>query len=196
MTNEQPLITPPTGRKPKGHSLTPKWGDHGESIFDGRYYWIGILPSMEGLSSIAIGGLSFPLIEEIIGKTADGRTSRTPMIGALVNINKAKIEHVRECLSRLVVRWHQHKGVDREGNPISRRAEIIKIPKTADVDAMKAKGRALSPYYRRPTDEPAARYMFAVPCKNQDEGERGMNYPDCLETTDLKWPRKAADASQ
>ena len=62
MTTNEPLpLIDATPKKPKGHALTPQFDEHDDAVFDGRFFWIGILPTLPGVGYLTVAGLAFPV---------------------------------------------------------------------------------------------------------------------------------------
>ena len=146
------------------------------------------------------------------------QTDRDARIGSLVQLTKAKVELLREKIRLQVIRFVDLPAADaarraearaacktdaakRVHDPIEgtgaglealdvtrRRGHPIRIPTTDDVKAARKHGRVLREYVRDDRDEPAARYLFAQLCANQNQPERSDFYPEPLEVTGLKWP--------
>ena len=165
-----------------------------------RYrYWVGVTPSCP-VEGIDIAGVNFPKMNEklIPDPQRSGETKRQGVVGALVWLTEAKIEKLRAHLPLTVIRFLKDPGAREEpgtGQNIGdnaarpRKGHPIRIPTPAEVRDRQKKGkptRAYSPDMLR--DVPAARFMFAQLCPNQEHPERGEYYPPVLEVTGLDWP--------
>jgi len=104
---------------------------------------------------------------------------------------------MRDRLRRTVIRFLDDAGQTEEpgtGQNVGdnhvrpRRGQIITIPTDEDIEDRGRRGKPTNAYRPHPNDVPAARYMFAQICDDQDKGSRGEYYPDTLETTGLSWP--------
>ena len=193
--------------KPKARSLAANLDKHNPDIGVECWYWLGAFPQCVG-EGLDVAGVNFPkLVETVKAKGLGGKTTRTPRIGALVKLPIEKVELIREKLAACVIRFteklqpetfdtdangneqrsgHQTDAMDytqkrRQGHP-------IRIPTDAALKEARKHGRMLRQYVRRPLDEPAADYLFAVPCANQDSPARGEAYPEPLSQTGLPWP--------
>lgn len=201
-----------TARKPRkpaaprakidGAKFLPDLERHRASLDQSHWYWIGTLPGTP-VEWATIGGECFPKMEELIIRDGEGGSRRVPVIGALVKLDKRKIDNIVEALSRSVVRFTDG-GIEKpagssnatvadvmaEASSKSRRKGfLITIP-----TAKEAKERAENnlpppaPYSQQKGDEPLARYVFAQLCDDQAHPSRGEFYPEPLETTGLEWP--------
>lgn len=186
----------PAEWKPKGSALVPDLEKNRAVMRHTMWYWIGALPGSP-VEAVVIGGQCFPKIEERIIKASSAADQvRYPVIGSLTPLTKADIERMREALPRTIMRFTGteqpgHSGV---GNTVegaigkNRRGFLITIPRESDVKEMVRQGRAPHTYEQRDGDEPAARYLFAQLCPDQQNPSRGEVYPEPLEQTDLVWP--------
>lgn len=161
-------------------------------------YWVGVTPSCP-VEHIDICGINFPKVNELIVDDPM-RTSvkkRVPVIGSVVELTAQKIQMMRERLPRTVIRFLDDQGVTNEpgtGQNIGdnhvrpKRGHVITIPTDSEIDERRKKNKGLRTYTPSKNDVPAARFMFAVLCEDQERGSRGDFYPDVLETTGLEWP--------
>jgi len=161
-------------------------------------YWVGVTPSCP-VEHIDICGINFPKVNELIVDDPM-RTSvkkRVPVIGSVVELTAQKIQMMRERLPRTVIRFLDDQGVTNEpgtGQNIGdnhvrpKRGHVITIPTDAEIEERRKKNKGLRTYTPSKNDVPAARFMFAVLCEDQERGSRGDFYPDVLETTGLEWP--------
>lgn len=179
-----------------GNSLVPDLTRQSAAVAEEHWYWLGLLPECP-VKFIDAHGVQFPMVTEDVRRTSDGRTERIPRIGALVKLRRDDILRLRDRLPRTVIRFVDDKGRNVEpgagqnmGDPIERprKGYVITIPRDEDVKARQKAGFSTHPYVQGPNDEPAARYMFAVLCANQERGSRGDSTPDTLEKTGLEWP--------
>ena len=198
-------IDPPiqAATKIPGASLVPDFGGETAGTSTEYLYWVGIIPSCP-VEGIDLAGISFPKLNERIiqdpGRPGDSR--RVPVIGGLARLTEEKVRVMRDRLPLTVVRFTdgaESKGIQEEpgtGQNLGdlhmrpRKGHLIRIPTEEHVKARRASGKATRRYVRKKGDEPAARYMFAVLCADQDNPARGEYYPDVLENTGLEWPGK------
>lgn len=184
-----------------GSELIPDLTQNKAAVETSYLYWIGALPGLP-TEGIDLAGENFPKVTEDVIKDRDGKTVRIPRIGALVRISTDKMKRMRDRLRRTVVRFTNDPGQKEEpgtgqnlGDPYirPRRGLIITIPTEADLKAREQRGMPARRYVQQKGDEPAARYMFAILCKNQETGERGDSYPDSIEVNGLDWPAPLKD---
>lgn len=170
-----------------------------------RYrYWVGITPSCP-VNGIDLAGLSFPKVNEQIvpDPNRTGQKRRRLVAGAIVWIDEAKIRRLRDRLPRTIIRFSSDDGVLDEpgtGENIGdvaqrpRRGRVITIPTDEELEDRRKRGKPAHAYRPDPKrDVPAARFMFAQLCENQEHPEQGEYYPDPLETTGLEWPDELAE---
>lgn len=192
-----------TQKRVEGSALVPNLSEHQVGIAKRHTYWVGILPKTP-VESMAVAGVSFPKMNERIipDPTNPGGKRRIPVIGALVDLTRDKLDLLAERIPNTVIRFLEEAPVKEEpGTGVNlgdlhqraRRGHLITIPSAEDVETRKARGKATQQYIPREGDQPAARYMFAVLCKDQNKPERGEFYPDVLETTGLVWPEDVSD---
>lgn len=167
-------------------------------------YWVGITASCP-VNGIDLAGISFPKVNEQIvpDPNRTGRKRRRLVAGAIVWLTADKIRLMRERLPRTVVRFLDEGAVKDEagtGENIGdvaqrpRRGQIITIPTDKELTDRRARGKVARPYVPdEKRDVPAARFMFAVLCEDQDKPEQGEFYPDPLEITGLEWPDELAE---
>lgn len=213
--NLPPSRNPDTGRpavlggaKPRivakthiaGRDLVPDLAARGASagVMREYLYWVGVTPSCPR-EHIDCAGINFPKVNEnlIDDPMRTNRKQRVPVIGAIVRLTEDKIRRMREKLPRLVIRFLDDKGQHEEpgtGQNIGdnfqrpRRGQIITIPTDEEVKAAQERGKATRQYVMQRQDVPAARFMFAQLCADQEKGSRGEIYPEPLEVTGLEWP--------
>lgn len=162
------------------------------------FYWVGSFPAcpVEGLFC---SGIAFPKVtQEIIQEKGTLEMQRVPRIGAIANLTKDKIDLLRERLPRTVIRFHDAPGEDDEpmaGSSLSdaqtraRRGHPVQIPSKAQIKKAKDAGNRPPPrYVAGPHDRPAAEYMFAVLCEDQENPRPGGVYPPSLAAAGLVWP--------
>lgn len=174
-------------------------GDYGQDGIAFEYrYWIGVTPSCP-VESITCAGLCFPKLNEnlIPDPMRSGTKARVPVVGAIVMIDRAHMEQLIQRIPRTVVRLFDRPAVKEEpgtGMNIGdnhvppQRGQLITIPSIEDVEQAKKRGRPTREYSPKQNDVPAARYMFAQLCADQENGSRSEHYPETLETTGLDWP--------
>lgn len=179
-------------------SLLPDWGDHDAAgVVQTATYWVGVIPSCP-VESIDLGGIAFPKMNELLvpDPLRTNVKRRVPVIGSIVRLTHEHIQRMRERLPRTIVRLYdggqeQEPGTGQnvgDNHVRPKRGQLITIPSQELVDARRARGKPVRLYSRQPNDVPAANYMFAVLCKDQERGERSEHYPDTLNITGLEWP--------
>jgi hypothetical protein len=206
VTGRKKKKTAKTATHVKGADLVPNLTKRSTAAGTLRryHYWVGITPScpVEGLY---IAGINFPKVNErlVDDPMRSGNKKRVPVIGAIVWLTEQKIELLRDRLPRTVIRFTDDKGEHEEpgtGQNIGdnarrpRRGHAITIPTPDEIKHREVRGkptRAYAPDTKR--DAPAARFMFAQLCEDQDNPRRGEFYPEPLETTGLDWPDKMAE---
>jgi hypothetical protein len=183
--------------RPNIHELSK-----GAGVLRAYRYWIGVTPSCP-VQSITVAGLDFPKVNENLVKDPNGgdKMVRVPVIGAIVFIDEDRVRMLRDRLPLTVVRFTEDKG-DRDepgtGQNIGdahqqpRKGHVITIQGKEEVDQRRKDGTGFNPYVPHPDDVPAARFMFAHLCEDQENGSRSDYYPDVLEETGLEWPEELA----
>jgi len=204
MTNSEKTAV---ATKSKSKSLAANLDKHNPNVGVECWYWLGAFPQCVG-EGLDVAGLNFPKMTENVKRGGlGGKTQRIPRIGALVRLPIEKVELIREKLPNCVIRFteklqpetittdddgneqrtgHQTDAMDytqprRQGHP-------IRIPTEAQMKEARKHGRPMRQYVRQELDEPAADYLFAVPCANQASPARGEAYPEPLSETGLPWP--------
>ena len=183
-----------------GSDLVPDLDAHKAQIGVSRSYkyWVGVTPSCPR-EHIDLAGINFPKVNEnlVSDPMRTGNKRRVPVIGSIVELDQRKILKMRDRLRRTVIRFLDDAGQTEEpgtGQNVGdnhvrpRRGQIITIPTDEDIEDRGRRGKPTNAYRPHPNDVPAARYMFAQICDDQDKGSRGEYYPDTLETTGLSWP--------
>ena len=173
-------------------------GAEARGLTNSYKYWVGVTPSCP-VEWVNLCGINFPKVNELI--VADPmRTStkkRVPVIGSILQLTEDQNRAMRERLPRTVIRIYNDGGQIQEpgtGQNIGdnhvrpQRGNLITIPTNAEIDDRKKRNKPLNTYTPSKNDVPAARYMFAVLCEDQERGSRSDFYPDVLEVTGLEWP--------
>lgn len=161
-------------------------------------YWVGVTPSCPR-EHIDLAGVNFPKVNEnlVSDPMRTGNKRRVPVIGAIVDIDAHRIQIMRDKLKRTVIRFLDDGGQVEEpgtGQNVGdnhvrpRRGQIITIPTAEEIKQRRERGKPTNEYRPHPNDVPAARYMFAQICEDQERGSRGEYYPETLEKTGLWWP--------
>lgn len=189
----------PSGPK-RGSALAPSnLAGNREAMRDTRWYWVGTLPGSP-VDFVSVAGQTFPKLEEKISWKKDGTQLNVPVIGALLALTKADIERMREALPRTIMRFTDGRGEPKSvdeigvGEPVEsaqdnyRKGFLITIAKKTEIEEAAKANRAVRQYSQRDGDEPAARYLFAQVCEDQEKPRRCDSYPEPLEQTDLVWP--------
>lgn len=196
-TQRAAVATPPPKARTRisGASLAPDLEQHKAVIETAYYYWIGALPACPS-EHLDLKGVHFPKVVERIVRGADGRTQRIPEIGSIVKLTEPQVRAMRDRLRRTVIRFAEAaKGPIGVGASLSdqgqiprRRGSPVTLPTAEEVEERRRNGLASNAYRQEATDEPAARYLFAVLCHDQAQPQRGDHYPEPLEVTGLEWP--------
>lgn len=160
-------------------------------------YWVGTLPGSP-VESVDVGGVNFSKVTENISRGPSGTTIRTPVIGSIVPISARRIEKIKAGIRSTVIRFnreddgqHEEPGTGKNlGDPHQRprKGFLINIPTEEELRIRQQSGFAARRYTPAKYDEPVARYLFAVPCEDQNNPRPGQTYPKPLTETGLKWP--------
>lgn len=184
-----------------GASLSADPSKHKGGVEKSFLYWVGALPGCP-VESVTLGGLCFPKMEELVSRGVNGETVRNAVLGSIVRMTEDNLRRIVERLPRTVIRFrpssdgpkdavgHHGAGLGIEsvsGDQRRRKGQLITIPTDAETKARRDAGRNTNLYRPGPSDEPAARYLFAVLCDQKQPG-RGDHYPEPLEVTGLDWP--------
>lgn len=183
-----------------GSDLVPDLDKHKTQLGVARSYkyWVGVTPSCPR-ESVTLAGINFSKVNErlVQDPMRTGTKRRVPVIGGIVDIDERRVQKMRDKLKRTVIRFLDDGGQTEEpgtGQNVGdnhvrpRRGQIITIPTEEDIKQRLERGKPTNAYRPHPNDVPAARYMFAQICEDQERGSRGEYYPDTLETTGLWWP--------
>ena len=183
-----------------GSELVPDRDSHASSLGVAHTYkyWVGVTPSCPR-EHVDLAGINFPKVNEnlVSDPMRTGSKRRVPVIGAIVELDARKVAMMRDKLKRTVIRFLDDGGQLEEpgtGQNVGdnhqrpRRGQIITIPTAEEIELRRQRGKPTNAYRPHPNDVPAARYMFAQICEDQQNGSRGEYYPDTLETTGLWWP--------
>jgi hypothetical protein len=188
-----------TATKRKG--LAANLDAHAPGVIVETAYWLGAFPGCCG-EGLDIAGINFPKInEDIRPGLGHGNTERIPRLGAVVRLSQQKVDQIREKLPQSVIRFKEAATAEQHRDAMDytqkrRNGHPIRIPTEAQLKDAKKDGRILRRYVRRQYDEPAARYLFAVPCTDQKNPVRGVAYPESLEDIDIEWPKAKADPEE
>lgn len=194
---------PIRGKKKKsrttlGSSLVPDLGNAGHGSVKQFAYWVGVTPSCP-VEHIDLAAINFPKINELIlpDPMRTNQKRRVPVIGSIVWLTRDRLELMEERLRRTVIRFYEDGGQKEEpgtGQNVGdnhvrpRRGHLITIPSDEQIEQAKKAGRSVRRYVPQANDVPAARFMFAQLCSDQEKGNRGDVYPEPLEVTGLDWP--------
>lgn len=199
MSNEQTQTQKKPGRKViPAKNLIPDISSDSVSVGKEVVYWVGVTPDCP-TEGIDVAGMNFPKMNEklVDDPMLQGKKKRIPQVGALVMMTEARFKFLAERVARLVVRFTDGKGAERiydKGTDLEalaatrRKGHVITIPTKAETEARRKLGRQTNEYIPDRGDAPAARFMFAIPCPDQEHPSRGGHYPDTLEKTGLAWP--------
>lgn len=185
-----------------GASLRADIDQHSAAQIVSLKFWVGVLPSSP-VESIDCAGVNFPKVSELLVPPADGSRymRRIPKVGAVTILTEKHITELMERLPRLVIRFREQPSQMQEpgtgqnlGDPVvrGRRGFLITIPREEDLELARSKGRAVRPYVRQKWDEPAADYMYARVCTDQNTGNFFDEVPKPLSETGLEWPANIA----
>lgn len=192
-----PAPRAPSRRSAKITGFTAKLAE-GPTVELSRWYWVGVTPECP-MDSLDFAGVNFPKINELITNDSQGIQARIPVIGGLVKLYRSDVEALRDQISRAVIRFREafspekwdrsiRRDVSNRSNP-PRKGEKVMIPTEKELAERDKNGFVVVRYERGQFDEPAARYVFAHLCDDQQRGSRGSYYPDSLEKTDeIPWP--------
>ena len=178
-------------KKPKGASLRADMSGHAPGVLQQRRYWVGIFPNCP-VECIDVAGVNFPKVnEDIVDNPLNpgGPKTRVPVIGTITFLSKAQIALLNERIPLVVVRFlngeqEEHgTGENRGDAHLRRRGHLITIPNEQQMASPRNKRR----YIQRSGDEPAADFMFAHLCEDQENGKCGQIYPESLAETGLEW---------
>ncbi|HXI82133.1 MAG TPA: hypothetical protein VNM34_15100 [Verrucomicrobiae bacterium] len=186
-----------------GRELVLEAGRHDASVGVEYRYWVGVSPSCP-VQSITVAGIDFPKVNELLidDPARTGQKRRVPVIGAIVFLDADRIRRLREQLPRTVIRFLDDGGEKEEpgtGQNIGdahrqpRKGHVITVPSPEEVAQRRKDGTAINLYVPSRHDVPAARFMFAQICADQERGSRGEFYPDPLEVSGLDWPDELGD---
>lgn len=186
----------------KGHTpgadLVPDLSRSAPGVTREVFYWVGVFPACP-VENLTVAGIAFPKVnEDLRPQPGTNELQRVPHIGGITSLTADKIDTLRERLPRLVLRFRDPNPGDepmagsglQDRQRRARRGQPIHIPTAAAIEAARKAGRTLPRYVASPNDEPAARYMFAVPCEDQEQPRPGGVYPPSLEETGLDWPEE------
>jgi len=190
----------PTKRKTKiaGSEFVADLDDYGLETSSEYIYWVGVLPKCP-VPGLDVAGIGFPKMTERLIKDPlqSGKMERIPGLGGFARLTEAKVQLLRERLPRVVLRFTEDEGQRDEPGTGQNMGEMhiqprkgypVTIPSKKDI-----KDGSRNRYIRGDRDEPAARYMFAVLCQDQDHPTRGEFCPPSLEETGLEWPDGVED---
>lgn len=162
-------------------------------------YWVGLTKECP-LGDISCG-VSFPKTnEDLIQKEGESRTQRVSRVGAITQIDAARLHLIQEKLPRLVIRFRKHLGSGSftPGKPTgdapveTRYGELVEIPTAAEVATARASNGPTNEYVYREGDRPAAEFMFMQLCADQESGEQGYRVPETVNKTGIVWPEPAS----
>lgn len=139
----------------------------------------GIVPMSRAQFDRVCDRMKYQLI-----RFAEPRNDKQPMAGSKMEDNrvpsKLEVREMRENGEAMPPGFYKRKA-GTEGGP-------VKIPRPEDIKKAKENGRALPGYMAQPYDEPAARYLFCIPCEDQENPRAGEIYPPSIADTGMVWP--------
>lgn len=194
----EPGMTDDQQGQPKGTALSPEFGKHKKAIFNGRWFWIGSLPTLLGIEGVTIAGLSFNRHIGTYENDINGKTEWTKWWGETIELNEEKVAKIIERLQHTVVRWRVQKAgtiqtedgeLEDFGTPAKpgRKAQLIRIPTDQQMEEGKRYSRTPQVYVQEEGDEAISKYVYCVPCTGY--GDRGFSPPPSLWETGLTWPK-------
>ena len=182
-----------------GADLVPDIAKHIKGIIGKWWYWIGTLPGCPR-EHLDIGSTDFPKQVEDVRQDKRGKTIRRGQIGSVRQLTHEQLKRIEADLPQCVIRFTDDTpspggpgdGLEALDAP-RRKGRPVRIPTNEQVEKAIEDGRPLRPFAGEVTDEPAARYIFAQLCVDQDKPQRSDFYPDPLEVTGLQWPEDLKD---
>lgn len=193
-------------KRTPGSSLVPTITPGSAGVERRTWYWAGVLPACP-VESLDVAGVHFPKVQEEILPGPNNTKRRVPKLGALVRLTERHLRALEAKLPYKVLRFLNEDQQRREveaaeaeetaGGKIqnlgdaarrARRGYPVNVPEPLPKDAAPWAGRNQRRYVPQAGDEPAARFMFLVPCQDQGRPTRGEWYPEPLEVTGLEWP--------
>ena len=200
----------PSAGRIAGASLVPDLTKRSEGFAKQAWYWVGVLPGCP-TEWVNLCGINFPKTNAVLieSRGRKGRKEHLAVIGSLVQLDRHKIQMMRDRLPRTVIRFYtagapplapgaQDSHASQNLADLSkqgRSGQLITIPTEEQIAECAKNGRPTQRYSPGPNDEPAARYMFAHLCEDQIRGNRRDTYPEPLETAGLEWPDELDDVA-
>lgn len=175
-------------------SLEPDIKSEQLAVLDARWFWVGALPECP-IWTPTFAGVSFAkMSERVVNK--DGQTFRYPLVGCLANLNRTQVDAVISSIRRTVIRFSKPgdgRGPGVGGDAVElktqhRNGALIKIPTEQELKERRDAGMPAESYSTSPLDEPVARYVFMLPCVDQNNPARGTHYPEPVSVTGIDWP--------
>lgn len=167
--------------------LVPDLDSMSESIQTEQKWWVGVLPDCP-CDYFSIGGVPFSKVTNRPYKSSTtGKQERQALIGNVVSMTKANFDRMCEAMGRTVVRVVSK----RDSSDTIPKGIKITIPTAEEVELRRKNRRNLNLYTKRPSDTPAARWLFAVPYDGIDKAGDPQSctfYPPSLEDMgELNW---------
>jgi len=194
-TAPEPSTTTP------GASLVPDLKSMTRGVIGKWWYWIGTLPGCPR-EHLDIGSTDFPKQTEDVRVDSRGKTHRRGQIGSVRELTHVQLQRIEDDAPQCVIRFDAKDDTPCPGGPGDgldaldaprRKGRPIRIPTNTQATKAIKDGRPMRPYTAEVTDEPAARYIFAQLCDDQNHPQRSDFYPDPLEVTGLEWPNTTQD---
>ena len=186
--------TTATPRTTAGASLVPDLKKLTKGVIGKHWYWIGALPGCPR-EHLDIGSTNFPKMTEDVRRDSRGQTHRRPQIGSIRQLTQVQLQRIQDDLPQCVIRFDTdgpNPGGPGDGLEVldkdRRKGEPMRIPTDKQVEEAKKRDRFVDSYSASVLDEPAARYVFAQLCENQERPQRSDFFPEPLEVTGLEWP--------
>lgn len=182
-----------------GGKLVPDLAKHTKGIIGKHWYWIGALPGCPR-EHLDVGSTDFPKMTENVRRDKRGKTHRRGQLGSVRQLTLVQLQRIEDDLPNCVIRFDGE--MESPGGPGDglealdnerRKGRAVRIPTDAAIKKAIDDGRPLRPFSPEATDEPAARYVFAKYCEDQDKPQRSDFYPPSLEDSGLEWPKGTKD---
>lgn len=181
----------------KGADLVPDMAASAPGVTREYYYWVGVFPSCP-VDNLTVAGVAFPKVnEDLVPQAGTTELQRVPHVGGITRLTADKLELIRDRVSQTVLRFRDARAEDEPMAGVglsqhfrARRGHPIRIPSAKAIREAEKSGRTLPRYVAGAHDEPAARYMFAHLCEDQENPRPGGVYPPSLEDAGLHWPEK------
>jgi len=203
MSDEQATDRPRRGRPPKprptkieGADLAADLSKFSKGIESEYFYWVGLVEECP-VDVVYCAGVAFPkrtnrVVPEL---EVPNNYIHEKQAGFVVRMTEHKIRLLRERLPRTLIRVIEREidtsGYDTETKKVKKRTgKVITIQTDEQIEERIKNNLPAQRYIKDPRDVPAAEFMFAVPCENQDNPRAGIEYPPVLSKAGLTWPEE------